>query len=122
MMLAGVRSKDSVLAGLTANRPTIPTMLFTTWTTSPGRMLAVRQVIHPMGRLQKKKKLEEHMRWLVKYQTSDISFTKLAEVLGLAEPEQQGRKTVTDGVTKAAELIGLTLREADRGGRPSQST
>jgi hypothetical protein len=69
--------------------------------------------------LPEKRKLDQHLRWLVWHQVKGRSFSDIARCAELGDPEQQGHKTVADGVRSAAELIELQpLRETDPGGRP----
>jgi hypothetical protein len=73
--------------------------------------------------LPEKRTLDQHLRWLVWSQVKKgQSFTAIARRSGKKDPEEQGRKTVAEGVQKTAALIGLLpLRQPDRGGRPRTS-
>ena len=57
---------------------------------------------------------DEHMHWLVRYQALGQKFTEIAATITPADPEAS-RKTVSLGVQRASDLVGLPLRERDRG-------
>lgn len=64
---------------------------------------------------KKKRELARHMQWLIRYQIDDQkTYTKLAKRV------HREKQTVIDGIGKAAELVGLTLRKPNRGGRPKK--
>ena len=69
--------------------------------------------------LPEKRKLDQHLRWLIWSQVKGESFSDIARRTGKKDPEQQGRKSVAEGVRTTADLIGLVpLRDTDLGGRP----
>lgn len=53
--------------------------------------------------------LEQHLEWLVRYQVCDQNFSQVGRSVHIAA------RTVTDEVKKAATLVGIDLRQAQRG-------
>lgn len=66
----------------------------------------------PQMRRTPEKRSPEHFEWLARYQVEGLSFSKLAHAV------YRSRPTVTDAVKRAADFIGLPLREPDKPGRP----
>lgn len=58
-----------------------------------------------------------HFEWTVRYQALGESYGKIAASDGVQET-----RTVSQAVRSVAALIGLTLRERDKGGRPRKQT
>jgi hypothetical protein len=67
------------------------------------------------GRPPQRKAPSQHLRWLVRRQVLGENYTEIAEADRRADPQVAGRKVVRNGVHQAAKLIGLNLRERDRG-------
>lgn len=59
-----------------------------------------------------KRSSRDHFRWLVSYQIDGLSYKKIATKDG------KDRKTVSEGIESAAELIELRLRARNKPGRP----
>ena len=59
--------------------------------------------------------IERDLRWTIRHQVLRESYTDIARNDALIKPESSGRKTVTAAIKKTAKLIGLTLREPDKG-------
>lgn len=59
---------------------------------------------------------KQHFEWTVRYQVLGESFAKIANADGIREA-----RTVSEAVRSVAGLIGLTLREPDKGGRPRKA-
>jgi hypothetical protein len=60
------------------------------------------------------------LRYLVRYQVVRENATEIARSESRADPEGAGRHTVMAAVRRAAEVVGLTLRERDPGARGSR--
>ncbi len=60
---------------------------------------------------------KHHFEWTVRYQVLLESYAKIAKADGIREP-----RTVSEAVRSVGALIGLTLREPSKGGRPRKAT
>jgi hypothetical protein len=58
-----------------------------------------------------------HFGWTVRYQVLGESYRKIAETDDIREV-----RTVSDAVRRVSDLVGLTLREPGKGGRPRKTT
>ena len=68
---------------------------------------------HGFPKLQQKRKLDQHLTWLVRYQVGEKTYPQIARGDGLPKPGSSGRRTVESGVGSAAKQVGLTLRPSD---------
>ena len=61
------------------------------------------------------RELDRNLRWVIRFQVIDENFTDIARHDSMPDPEGSARRKISDAVEKTAELIGLTLRERDKG-------
>lgn len=66
----------------------------------------------------KKRKLEEHCEWLVRYQIQGWTHSQIADEYYENTERALGEDTIGKAVRNTAHLVKITLREPDPGGRP----
>lgn len=63
------------------------------------------------------RKLEEHLRWLAKYQVGNLTYAQIADQLSEENPDGIDISSIEKGVEKTAKLIKLPLRTPSSRGR-----